>query len=342
MEHKSISPKTIVVWLQLILLLALLMYLGKSLFIPLFLGLLISIILFPVCRALEKKGTGKALAITICLFIVSILFAVLAGLIIWQLKLFNRDAPVIFHKIGAQAYLLQESVNNYLSTSAVINNWGEKIASTATSALAAIFKTTSSALFTLFLTPIYTALFLYHRAAFVNFLRMVTPAQYKHSLENILSETVHTYFNYIKGMVLVYLFVGILNSVGLFALGVRHALLFGMLCSIMTIIPYIGIMASALLPISVVWIDTGNVFYPLAVIAVFAIVQYIEANVIFPKVVGIQLNVSTFAILVAVIAGGIVWGISGMILFIPFAAILKIVSGNIDELKPLNTILGRM
>jgi predicted PurR-regulated permease PerM len=102
-----------------------------------------------------------------------------------------------------------------------------------------------------------------------------------------------------------------------------------------------GIVISALLPISVVWLQTGNVFYPLGVVAVFTVVQYLEANVIFPKVVGRQLDVSTLAVLVAIIAGGIIWGVAGMVLFIPFIAILKIISDNIEEWKPINLLLSR-
>ncbi|MBC7913389.1 MAG: AI-2E family transporter, partial [Pyrinomonadaceae bacterium] len=60
------------------------------------------------------------------------------------------------------------------------------------------------------------------------------------------------------------------------------------------VIPYIGIFISALLPVSVVWMQTGNIWYPLGVIAVFSFVQYLEAKVIFPTVVGKQLHVSTW------------------------------------------------
>jgi predicted PurR-regulated permease PerM len=77
------------------------------------------------------------------------------------------------------------------------------------------------------------------------------------------------------------------------------------------------------------------------VVAVFAVVQYLEANIIFPKVVGIQLNVSTWAMLVAVIAGGVLWGVSGMVLFIPLAALLKLATDYVEEWKPLNDLLGR-
>jgi len=139
----------------------------------------------------------------------------------------------------------------------------------------------------------------------------------------------------------VYLVVGTLNSIGLLLLGVDHAILFGMLTAFMTMIPYVGIIISSLLPITVAWVTTNSVFYPLGVIAIFAFVQYLENSVIFPKIVGQQLNVSSWAILVALIAGGIVWGVSGMVLFMPFVAILKIISGYIEEWKPLNILLSR-
>ena len=220
-------------------------------------------------------------------------------------------------------------------------NWSEKLTGPAGTLLKDTLLVTINTVFILCMTPIYTALFLYHRQTFVRYLRMITPDQYQQKLDAILNQTIHTYFNYIKGMVLVYLIVGVLNSVGLYALGVKHAILFGMICAVMTIIPYIGIVISALLPITMVWISTGNVWYPIGVIAVFTFVQYLEANVIFPMVVGTELHVSTMAMLVAIIAGGIIWGVAGMILFIPFIAILKIVTDHVDDWKPLNVLLSR-
>ncbi len=109
----------------------------------------------------------------------------------------------------------------------------------------------------------------------------------------------------------------------------------------MTIIPYVGIFLSALLPISVAWITKDSIWYPIGVVGVFAFVQYLEANLIFPKVVAAQLKVSTWATLVAIIAGGLLWGVSGMILFIPFVGILKIVLDYIPSWKPLSILLTR-
>lgn len=296
----------------------------------------------PVCRWFEKHRLTKTLAITVCLLIVTIVFSALFALLAWQINVFSKDAPAIVHKLenvlaSFQAWLIA----SFDLSPAIQNNWGEKLSGNLGGILKATFETTVDTLFILFLTPVYTALIMYHRKIFVQYLKIAIPQKYHVKLDTILQQTIDTYFNYIKGMVMVYIIVGLLNSIGLLALGVKHAFLFGMLCAVMTIIPYIGIFISALLPISVIWLETGNIWYPLGVVAVFSFVQYLEANVIFPKVVGTQLHVSTLAMLVAVIAGGIIWGVAGMVLFIPFVAILKIITDNLEEGKAINLLLSR-
>jgi predicted PurR-regulated permease PerM len=124
-------------------------------------------------------------------------------------------------------------------------------------------------------------------------------------------------------------------------LGIEHALLYGMLTAFMTIIPYVGILISALLPISAAIITKDSMWYPIGIIGVFGFVQYLEANVIFPRVVATQLNVSTWATLVAIIVGTTIWGVAGMILFIPFVAIFKIVTDHVEDWKALNVLLSR-
>lgn len=331
---------TLLRYLQIILFAGVLMYMGKLLFIPLLLGLLIAIVLYPVCRWLEMHKWPKSLAITACLLIVAVLFGSLFFLFFWQITMFGKDADALVKKLTdlvpqLQAWLSEKGVP------AATLDWRSDVTPSIGGFLSSFIAATADMLFMLFLTPVYTALFLYHRRSFVKFLQTIVPSAFQTNLAHILHQTIHTYFNYIKGMVMVYLIVGILNSIGLMALGVRHAVLFGMLCAIMTIIPYAGIIISALLPITVVWLDTSNAWYPLGVIALFSFVQYLEANVIFPRVVGASLDVSTFAMLVSIIAGGIIWGGAGMVLFIPLVAILKIVADNIPALRPVNILLSR-
>jgi predicted PurR-regulated permease PerM len=135
--------------------------------------------------------------------------------------------------------------------------------------------------------------------------------------------------------------VGALNSIGLFLLGIEHAFLFGMVTAFMTVIPYIGIFISAALPVTIALITKDSIWHAAGVVLVFSVVQYLEANLIFPKIVGQQLGLSTWSVIVAMIIGTLLWGLAGMILFTPFAAILKIFSDHIDELKMINVLLKR-
>lgn len=334
--------RNIVTYLQLVFFSALLLYLGKVLFIPLFFGLFIAIVLYPICRWLEVKGWSRPLAITGCLLIVTLLFSCLFLLLLWQLVVLKADAPDVLADLAATILQLQNRlVENSGIPISLQNDWIQKLAGTLGHLLTTTLQVTFNTFFVLILTPVYTALFLYHRGIFVQYLRLVTPDRYQQKLHVIINKAISTYFVYVKGIALVYFIVGILNSIGLLVLGVNHAIFFGMLCAVMTIIPYFGIIVSGLLPISVVWMQTGSFWYPLGIITLFSFVQYLEANIIFPKVVGAQLNVSTMAMLVAIFTGGIVWGGAGMVLFIPFVTILKIVSEHIEEWKPMNKLLSR-
>ncbi len=346
MQPRTQSIDTIYKYIVAVLGGGLLLYFGKSLFVPMFMGLLIAMVMFPVCVRLERKGISKSIAITISLSVVVLLFLALIWLLFWQLSLFRQDLPFIADKLSAKLPELQRWLtDNWGLSYQIQQEWIDKLSgdikNSAGAYIAGSFSATVSTLFSLFIIPIYAALFLYHRRVFVQFVKNIAGAARHAHIDKILSETTHTYFNYIKGMVMVYIIVGVLNSVGLLAFGIKHAILFGMLTAIMTIVPYVGIIISAMLPISVAFLTKVSLWYPLAVIGVFSFVQYLEANVIFPKVVGAQLNVSTWATLVAIIAGGIVWGVAGMVLFIPFVAILKIITDHLEEGKSINILLTR-
>jgi predicted PurR-regulated permease PerM len=336
------TQKPILKYLQITLFTSVLLYFGKTLFIPFFYGLLIAIVLYPVCKKLEQHKWPRSLSITLGLSMVVILFAAILALLVLEINAFRRDLPELRTKLGPSLLQLQQWIENNFSISIEgQNKWLQRTVSSLGDNTGILLRGTANTFFILFLVPVFTALFLYNRRSFVRFLERIVGNNHDGQLHNILQSTVHTYFNFIKGMIMVYIIVGILNSIGLLALGIKHAILFGFLTAIMTIIPYIGIFVSALLPISVAWITKDSVWYPVGVVAVFGFVQYLEANVIFPRVVASQLNVSTFATLAAIIAGGILWGVSGMILFIPFVGILKIVADNIPGWQSLNILLDR-
>jgi predicted PurR-regulated permease PerM len=166
------------------------------------------------------------------------------------------------------------------------------------------------------------------------------PTERMESLRGMISLAIQSYYNFIKGMAIVYIIVGVLNSIGLLLLGVPHAILFGFIASILTFIPYVGIIAGSLLPMAMAWITYDSIWYPVGVAAIFTFVQYLEANVIFPVAVSNRLHVNTFVMLLAIFAGGLLWGVAGMILFVPFVGIAKLIADHNPAWKTISLILG--
>ncbi|ULQ57510.1 AI-2E family transporter [Flavihumibacter rivuli] len=342
---KNTSLSRFLQLLLLIVLLGVILYVGKPLFIPLSFALLISFIIYPICKWLEAKGIGKATAIIINLVLITFLLSAIVFLLVQQLASFTKDWPLL------KAKLLQsfQDLSVYLTTKwhiskEVQEDWLEKFSSNSSTHLFELIQTTISnsavTLVLLLLIPIYSFLILYYRRRLVNALQLMLPDALRNKVPELATLAIESYYGFIKGMLLVYLIVGILNSVGLLLLGIPHAIFFGCVAAILTFIPYVGIMVASLFPITISWVTYNSVVYPLAVIAIFAFVQYLEANIIFPWAVSKRLNLNTFMTIVAIIAGGILWGAAGMILFVPFAAIAKLIAERVEGGEAITMLLG--
>jgi predicted PurR-regulated permease PerM len=341
----EVGPRNWANWVVILLGGSAILYLGRSLFIPLSFSILMSFVLYPICRWLEKRRIGKIWAIIISLLLVTVLLALVLALLVNQFIAFGQEWPKLQEKL-LQAY------ND--SSVFMEKNWGvsnetrEKwvtnfLNDTSSSGIGLIRTTITSSLVSLVLLaliPVYTFLILLYRHRLVIALEFIFPHIAKERIREILHLTIHTYYDFIKGMVIVYIIVGILNSIGLLILGVPHAILFGFIASILTFIPYVGLMIASLLPITIAWITFNSIWVPLGVIAVFAVVQYLEGNVIFPWAVSQKLNLNTLFTIIAIIAGGIIWGAAGMILFVPFAAILKLIAEKTEGGGALAFLLG--
>ncbi|MBN2807180.1 MAG: AI-2E family transporter, partial [Prolixibacteraceae bacterium] len=145
---------------------------------------------------------------------------------------------------------------------------------------------------------------------------------------------------YLFGMILLTLIIGSANSVGLWIIGIDNPLLFGFLGATLAIIPYIGTYLGAIIPILYAFMSYESPWKAIAVAILFWCVQLIADNFLTPKIVGGSLKVNALAAILSLFIGAAVWGIAGMILFLPFAAMLKVVCEEFEELQPIAQIIG--
>ena len=344
--HYTEPSQSIFRLLASIVLAGIILYVGRPLFIPLSFALFISFILQPLCNQMEQKGLNRAGAILIGILSITLIFGAFLYMTYRQFLKFVHEWPAIREKIGGlidtvKLFFIQEmgfSVEQVETWSSVLLT---KSANSSFEFLETTLESMLVNLVMLVLIPVYAFLILYYRHLLVEVLYSFFASKQRKQIADVIGLSIKTYYNFIKGMALVYLIVGILNSIGLLLLGVPHAFLFGFLTAIMTFIPYIGIIVAALLPISYAWITYNSVWYPLGVIGIFTFVQYLEANVLFPWAVGQKLELNTLITLVVIIIGGILWGAAGMILFIPFAAIIKLIADRMEGWESLAKLMGK-
>lgn len=332
-------------WLQYCLYGGLLLYFGRSILIPISFGALVSFVLYPACAWLEKKGVGRLTAIILSVSAVLVLGLFILALLVSQFVAFMEEWPALHGKINQSFEDLSRFLVDVFGMSVdrqrdVVRKISDASGGNLLSILGRALSASAASGILLFLIPVYAVLILYYRHQWIHILYRLFPQETAENLRTILYQTIRTYYNFIKGMALVYLIVGILNSIGLWLLGIPHPVLFGFVASVLTFIPYVGIMGGSLLPIAMAWITYDSLWYPLGIVGVFAFVQYLEANIIFPLAVSSRLNVNTMVMLVAIFAGALLWGMAGMILFVPFVGIAKLIADHNPRWKTVSMVLG--
>lgn len=322
-----------------------LLYFGRDVFILLSFALLISFVLYPVCSWFEKKRVPRMVAILISLLLLLIPLCGLIVLFINQFALVRNEWIHLEPKlVELLTRLSQNMIEDYSLSKEQQMQWlTQALNQSASDFFNYAVKLMYSSTFLLtmiILVPVFAVLILYYRHMLVTVAYRLFPNEKRDNIKNILFMTVTAYYNFIKGMTIVYAVVGILNSMGLLLLGVPNAFFFGFTAAILTFIPYIGIMVGALLPMAVSWITFNSIWYPIGVVLIFSVVQYLEANVIFPLAVSNRLKLNTLATLTVILIGGLLWGLAGMILFVPFLGIAKLIADQHPRMKTLSILLG--
>jgi predicted PurR-regulated permease PerM len=343
-QHSADSSRWLRI-LQFIFFSCLFLYFGKAVLIPLSFSLLIAFTIYPVCQWLEKKKVSRTIAVLLSTSLVIIFFMALLFLLTALILSLAKEGPQLKEEIvlglkGLSIFLANTfSINQELQQQWILNTI-ENSSSYFVPFIRTTFIESSLLLAMMVLIPVFSALILFYRHMLVSALFQFLPDNSHESIIEVIKLTISSYFRFIKGMMIVYIVVGLLNSLGLLLLGIPNAFMFGFLVSVMTFIPYVGIVISSLIPVSIAWYTYHSVWYPLGVVGIFAVVQYLEANIIFPIAVGKQLRINSLILLVIILIGGVLWGAAGMILFVPFTSVLKLIADRSKKLKGLSILLG--
>lgn len=323
----------------------LVLYVGQAFFIPLVFGVFFAFMLKPLRDTIERVLPYRVVAILLTFLFV---FVVLGGIVSF-FTLQVRDVVSSADNIIAS---LGKATDRVLSYYADIFGWTEtETNSFLAENIKSIFEapieilttgiTTSGTIIANFvLVIIYTFFFLLYSTAFKRFaLAQFTEESQLEGMQT-LKEVQSVGSSYLGGMLTVMLVLAVLNSAGLYLIGVRYALLWGFLGAFLAIIPYIGTLIGGLLPVLYAISTTGTIWQPVAVVILYSVVQTIEGNFITPKVVGKSVKINALAAVIALIFGAFFWGFAGIIISIPLLAMIRIIMEHIQPLRPLALLLS--
>jgi len=318
------------------------LFLLKDILVPIAFALLIAILLNPLVNKMICWRIPKVVAIILAILTATLVAAGIVIFISSQLASFSELAPQL-QKRGTE--ILQQVTGWIASTFNVKEEVQmQKLNEAMQSGQAYIGQTLSTVMGIIgvvVLLPIYAFLILYYKPLFLSFFYEIFEHKHVEKVTEVLNETKAAIQRYIQGLLIEMVIVAAMNSVALLLLGVKYAILLGIIGALLNLIPYIGGLVAIALPVlmSIVTGDDGFTT-PLLIIAAYSLIQFIDNNIIVPKVVSSKVEVNAFFSIVIVLLGGALWGVSGMFLSIPFIAICKIVFDRIDALQPWGHILG--
>lgn len=304
--------------------------LASDIVVPLAFAGFLSVVMLPVIKKLEERRISPAISITLVLLGTVIIIGLIIWLVVDQVVGLLNDLPNLQAKFERFMNQISGQLRHFGVSTTDQNKMLAEFMKSVSVYLGDILLSTTTAISTLVQIPIYIFLFLIYRDKFHDFLLSLIPGDEEFGWKKDIERVV---LGYISGLTLVTLIIAALNCIGLLALGIDHAIFFGILSGVLTIIPYVGIIIGALFPIVMALITKDSIWYSVGVVIVFLVVQFLEGNFITPRITGSKVSINALAAIVALVIGGKILGIAGMILAVPAIGVLKILLSHSSRLK---------
>lgn len=321
------------------------LYIAQSILVPIVFSIIIAVLLLPVVNFLVRKGVNRILAIVIALLLTFVFIAGIGVLIFSQASRFIDSWPLLVDKF---TIILNQSItwaSGYFDVNPerihewIIKTKGELI-NIDSSKIAQTLVSVGSGLVAVFLVPVYIFMILFYQPNLVAFVHKVFGADNDSKVSEILTQTKTVIQRYLSGLLIEFVIVAILNSAALLILGIDYAIMLGILGALLNLIPYIGGLVGVAIPMIVAITTKTTPWYAFYVLVLYYIIQLIDNNYIVPKIVASKVRINALFSIIAVIAGGALWGVTGMFLSIPLLAIIKLIFDQIEPLKPWGFLLG--
>jgi putative permease len=328
-----------------IIILGYLAIIGKSLLSPLLFSLLLAFLMLPLANFFEQKLRLKRSLSTI--FTVLLMLGFIYGVgyfFAGQLSELWSDWPLLVKQVTNSFHEIQHWISktfhvNVSKQETYLADSAEKALSTSAAVIGTTLITLSSSLLFIAFTLLFTFFILNYRRLLYRFLTTVFAEDHRTKVSETVNEIQRIIKKYITGLFIQMVIVSTLMVLTLSILGVRYAILLGLVAGIFNIIPYLGISTALIISVLITFATAGAT-KALFVLFAFIGVHTIDGNILMPLIVGSKVKINALMAFIGIIIGEMLWGISGMFLCMPYLAMLKIIFQKVDGLNAWAILLG--
>ena len=315
--------------LVLATLIILVLYVGKPFLVPLAWSLLIGLASIKfVDKAEAKSVLSRGMVIFLYLiFILVVVFSIAYFFYIELSQIFN-DLPTISQKISDRLHDLSVALSDtgihipdHIDKQ-FVSDWVEHH----NGLLMSFISELGMNIWNIILIIFYLFFLLYYKDLVPYFFTQKVKNKEKIShMKERLDKTMVLIRGYLYGLILVTIISAVMNYVVFLIYGLQFAVFFAIFLAILNLIPFIGNPIGLAVIILFSLITQESLLIPVLIFVSLFIMNFIQDNVIRPLLIGDKMSINAFVVFISIIIGGMIWVVSGMILFIPIAGIVKIV-----------------
>lgn len=318
---------------------------GKDVIMPLLIAFFIALLMMPMLRWLKRHKVPEVIAIVLCIIAFFLVIASIIAFLSHQIGGLVSDIDAIkanatSHWNKLSAWISQKFNFSIAQQLDMINKQGAKLGSNVSGYLQGAFVSLSGIFIFIGLLPIYIFLIMFYRKLLVRFVHHWFDAAKQQEVDEAIGETEVIVKYYLGGLLIQITYLTVLLGSILLLFGIKHAILIGVTFAILNLIPYLGALVGNLIGVLLTLTSSQEIWQIWVVLGTIAFVQFLDNNILMPRIVGSKVRINAFASIVGIVIGGTMAGVSGMFLSIPVMAVLKIAFDKSTNLRQWGLLLG--
>lgn len=327
------------------ILICVILYFAQKVLIPIAFAAFFAMLFTGMSNKLEKKGIKRIWTTLLSVLILIIITLGIGALVYMQSKKLAEEFPAIEKK--SQEFMKQ--AQEYISTKLnipqqkqdeLINKQVESAGSSVKGIVKDVFAGAAGILGSSVIVLIFMFLFLLQREKYESFFIQLCTDTEPDEAKKLIQKISKVAQSYLTGRALSILIFTALFTIGFLIVGLKNAFLLAFIAALLTIVPYVGSIVGGLFPFAVALVTEDSNQVAIGALAVVVIIQGIDNYFIEPYVIGGEVNISGFFTILILLIGGILWGVAGMVLFLPMLGVAKIIFDEVPALKPYGFLIG--